>query len=157
MQSTKVVTFGSAYGELPNATRTGHTFLGWFNEKNKSVTAESIVKIPDNHTLFAHWLEFRQSQVEIVFNAKDMSKKEIEEVIRKYTDAEFTITVIESSRGDEDGVRVIVEFVDEEKAKNFKEKTKDSGDAKIKDVKFVFESNFSFSPAHLPMSLLYLI
>ena len=55
LQSTKVVTFGSVYGELPNATKTGHTFLGWFTEKNESITGESIVETPVNHTLYAHW------------------------------------------------------------------------------------------------------
>ena len=156
-QSTKVVTFGSVYGELPNANKTEHTFLEWFSEKNESITGESIMKIPDNHTLYAHWLEFRQNQVEIVFATKDMAKKEIEEAIRKYTEADFTITVIESSHDSEGGMRVIVEFVDEENAKNFIAIVENSSDAKIKDVKFVFESNFSFSPAYFPMSLLYLI
>ena len=155
-QSTKVVTFDSAYGELPTPNNTGHTFLGWFTEKNESITAESIVEIPDNHTLYAHWLEVTQSQVEIVFSTKDMGKEEIEEVIKKYTDAEFTITVIESIA---DEVRVIVEFIDAEKANNFIENVENSSEAKdiIKDVKFVFDSTTSFSPAHRPMNLLCLV
>ena len=160
-QSSKVVTFESAYGDLPNATRTGHTFIGWFTEKNESITAGSIVKIPNNHTLYAHWLEVTQSQVEIVFSTKDMSKKEIEEVIRKYTKADFKITVIESGSGDEDGMRVIVEFVDFEKANEFSRNVNDApsqgeGD-KIKRVDFVQKDFGSFSPVHYPMSLLWLI
>ena len=43
------------YGDIPEATRTGYSFLGWFTEKNESITGESIVEIPDNHTLYAHW------------------------------------------------------------------------------------------------------
>ena len=160
-QSTKDVTFGSAYGELPNATRTGYTFVGWFTEKNESITGESIVKIPDNHTLYAHWLEVAQSQVEIVFSKKDMGKKEIEEAIRKYTNADFKITVIESSDGDEDGMRVIVEFVDAEEAKEFSRTVNTAikrGEVSlIKRVDFVQEGTDSFSPAYHPMSLLYLI
>ena len=38
--STKEVAYGTAYGTLPTATRTGHTFLGWYtaseNGKNLS-------------------------------------------------------------------------------------------------------------------------
>ena len=158
-QSTKVVTFGSAYGDLPTPNMTGHTFLGWFTEKNESITRESIVKTPDNHTLYAQWLEITPSQVEIVFNTKDMTKKEIEKVIKKYTDAEFKITVIE---GITDEVRVIVEFVDAESAEEFFRSvnavlsTGEEEDS-IKRVDFVQEGTPSFSPAYHPMSLLYLI
>ena len=157
-QSTKVVTFGSAYGDLPTPNRTGHTFLGWFSEKNESITEESIVKIPDNHTLCAQWLEITQGQVEIVFSTKDMSEEEIEEVIRKYTDADFKITVIESG---DDEIRVIVEFVDAEKADEFFRRVnaviKRGEVSLIKRVDFVQEGTPSFSSAHLPMSLLCLI
>ena len=157
-QSTKAVTFGSAYGDLPTPNRTGHTFLGWFNEKNESITTESIVNIPDNHTLYAHWLEVTPIQVEIVFAKKDMGKEEIEEAIRKYTDADFKITVIESIT---DEMRVIVEFVDAEEANMFVRNVDDALDRgegdKIEKVGFVQEITPSFSPAHLPMSLLYLI
>ena len=160
-QSTKAVTFGSAYGELPNATRKGYTFLGWFTEKNESITAEFIVETPDNHTLYAHWLEATQSQVEIIFSTKDMTKEEIEEVIKKYTDADFKITVIESSSDDEDGMRVIVEFVDIEKAGEFARDVNDAHErgesSLIKRVDFVQKSTGSFSPAHHPMSLFCLI
>ena len=155
-QSTKVVTFGSAYGELPTPNKTGHTFIGWFNEKNESVTEESIVKTPENHTLCAHWLEVRQNQVEIVFSTKDMSKDEIEEIIKKYTDSEFTITEIEDNR---DETRVIVEFVDAEEAKKF---FRDANAAiargeggKIKRVIYDYDS--SFSSAYHPMNLLFLM
>ena len=157
-QSTKVVAFGSAYGGLPNATRTGYTFLGWFTEKNESITEESIVNTPDNHTIYAHWLEVRQNQVEIVFSTKDMTKNEIEEAIKKYTEADFTITVIENIS---DEIRVIVEFVDAEKANEFVRDAnaaleKGEGD-KIKRVDFVQKAIPSFSPAHHPMRLLFLI
>ena len=160
--STKAVTFGSAYGELPSPNRTGHTFLGWFTEKNESITEESIVKTPDNHTIYAHWLEITQGQVEIVFSTKDMGREEIEEAIRKYTNAEFKITVIESGEDeDEDGMRVIVEFVDAEKAEKF---IRDVNEAiyrgeggKFERANFVQEGTPSFSPAHHPMRLLCLL
>ena len=110
------VTFDGMYGDFPVPTRTGNTFLGWFNEMNESITKESIVKIPRNHTLHAYWLEFSRRQVEIVFGTKDISKEEIEESIKKYTDAVFEIAVNE--RG-VDKTRVIIESVGINKAKEF--------------------------------------
>ena len=45
------------YGELPNATRTGHTFLGWFTERTDGEKIESgdKVAILSNHIIYAHW------------------------------------------------------------------------------------------------------
>lgn len=55
--SSKTVTFGELYGELPTPTKTGYTFLGWFTEINggDEVTSETKVNNPDNHTIYAHW------------------------------------------------------------------------------------------------------
>ena len=160
-QLMKVVTFDSTYGELPTPNMTGSSFIGWLTEKNESITEGSIVKIPNNHTLYADWKEVTQSQVEIVFSTKDMAKEEIEAVIKKYTDAEFTISVIENN---EDEVRVIVEFVDSEKANEFVRKVNTAPETEKEDdqIKRVGSSSEnphgnSFSPAHHPMSLLYLI
>ena len=155
-QLTKIVTFDSAYGKLPTSNRTGYTFLGWFTEKNESITEESIVKTPGNHILYAHWLEITQSQVEIVFNTKDMGMEEVEEVIKKYTDdTDFKIAVIEAIT---DEIRVIIEFVDAERAKEFVRNVNAApehgeGDM-IKRIDFVQEGIISFSPAHHPMRLL---
>ena len=55
---SKVVTFGSAYGELPgNMTHASKTFVGWFTDASagKRVTADSIVDIAGNHTLYARY------------------------------------------------------------------------------------------------------
>ena len=46
------------YGDLPTPTRTKHTFLGWFTEKDSGgelVTSNMTVKIAQDHTLYAHW------------------------------------------------------------------------------------------------------
>ena len=156
-QSTKVVAFGSVYGDLPNATRTGYTFLGWFTEKDESITGESIVETPDDHTLYAHWLEVTPIQVEIVFSTKDMDKEEIERVIKKYTDADFKITMLESIA---DETRAIVDFFDAERATEFIRNVNaalERGEAnKIKRVGFAQKGTDSFSPAYLQMSLLWL-
>ncbi|MBR4999224.1 MAG: InlB B-repeat-containing protein, partial [Clostridia bacterium] len=56
-ESTKEVTFDSAYGELPSAEKIGHTFDGWYTESSggTKVTHETIVKIAEDHTLYAHY------------------------------------------------------------------------------------------------------
>ena len=54
-----VVTPGEAYGELPVPTRDGYVFRGWSLDgtiKAKSaVTANTIVSIAEDHTLYALW------------------------------------------------------------------------------------------------------
>ena len=53
--TTKVVTLGETYGELPEITREGYTFLGWYNENDEKIESTTIVPISDNHTLTAKW------------------------------------------------------------------------------------------------------
>ncbi len=51
------VTYGSAYGTLPTATRTGYEFKGWFTSSTggTQVTASTIVATASEHTLYAQW------------------------------------------------------------------------------------------------------
>ncbi|HOU11312.1 MAG TPA: InlB B-repeat-containing protein, partial [Clostridiales bacterium] len=54
----KTVTFGTAYGALPTPTRTGYTFLGWYNGDNgtgEQITTISVVSTPSDHTIYAKW------------------------------------------------------------------------------------------------------
>ncbi len=55
--TTKRVTFGSSYGELPTTSRTGYTFAGWYTAASGGDKVESIttVSTSSNHTLYAHW------------------------------------------------------------------------------------------------------
>ena len=55
--SDKIVTFDSAYGTLPVPAYSGCKFDGWYTERNggELITAETIVKIGNDHTLYAHW------------------------------------------------------------------------------------------------------
>ena len=55
-QTIKVM-FGSVYGELPVPQNAGHTFLGWFTAESggESVDANTKVKMPGDHALYAHW------------------------------------------------------------------------------------------------------
>ena len=51
--------FDSPYGTLPVPAREGFTFAGWYDKEQNGniITAETAVKTPDNHTLFAAWEE----------------------------------------------------------------------------------------------------
>ena len=44
---SKTVTYDSAYGELPEATRTGYTFIGWYTGKTDGdeIKEDTIVRI----------------------------------------------------------------------------------------------------------------
>ena len=54
---SKQVTFGSAYGALPTATRTGYTFLGWFTAQTGGTQVKdvTVVNTASEHTLYAQW------------------------------------------------------------------------------------------------------
>ena len=51
------VTFGTEYGYLVWTSRTGYTFDGWFTAPTggSQVTDSTILTIPSDHTLYAHW------------------------------------------------------------------------------------------------------
>ncbi len=48
---------GEGYGKLPDATRTGYTFKGWYTAKNggSKITDKSKVTVKANQTLYASW------------------------------------------------------------------------------------------------------
>ena len=51
------LSYGSTYGDLPVATRTNYTFLGWYTFRSggtKITSTTNIIK-PLSHTLYAHW------------------------------------------------------------------------------------------------------
>ncbi len=53
----KSVVYDSPYGELPVPSIIGGTFLGWFTDMYEGtlVTADDIVKLTADQTLYAHW------------------------------------------------------------------------------------------------------
>lgn len=55
--TSKELTYGAEYGELPVATRDGYTFLGWFSDATggEQIIADTIVTINYVENLFAHW------------------------------------------------------------------------------------------------------
>ena len=52
---SKTVTNGRAYGELPVPERKGYVFDGWRNESGAKVTANTIVNLDADQTLYAQW------------------------------------------------------------------------------------------------------
>ena len=56
--TSKTVTYGLSYGELPSPTRVGYNFLGW-NTKNdgtgSTITSSTNVTASENHTIYAIW------------------------------------------------------------------------------------------------------
>ena len=199
-ESELTVTYGQPYNFLPNASRTGYTFIGWFTEENGGieVTNETTANITaDNHTLYAQWainnytltFDFRNGivdsktfkynetivypmsltregfafngwkpkpermpandttavaqwtvntteYVEIIFGKKDMTRENIQDVIKKYTDEEFTIEKFEEDKNTGE-TKVIIKFKDAEEAKNFVDAIKESSGVAITSINFL--------------------
>ena len=56
---TQTVIYGSHYGELPEPTRKGYTFVGWFTsaKDGRQVKADAEVTTAADRTLYAHWTQ----------------------------------------------------------------------------------------------------
>ena len=55
-ESSRTVQYGNQYGSLPTATRTGHTFQGWYTAKSGGTkVSPSTTMGAANTTLYAHW------------------------------------------------------------------------------------------------------
>ena len=63
--SSKTVTYGSPYGELPIPTRDGYTFNRWTQNPGGGTvyTEESIVMSDNDHTFYAQWEEIPQESI----------------------------------------------------------------------------------------------
>ena len=59
---TKQVTNESTYGELPIPTKTGYTFIGWYDSENNKIESTTTVNITENKTLTAQW-QIKQSKL----------------------------------------------------------------------------------------------
>lgn len=55
--SNITVTYDSAYGTLPNPTRSGYTFKGWYTDvaEGTLISNTTIVSTAKDHTLYARW------------------------------------------------------------------------------------------------------
>lgn len=52
-KESKIVTYDSTYGDLPTPTKTGYTFMGWYDLGK--IDANTKVTITKNQTLYAQW------------------------------------------------------------------------------------------------------
>ena len=57
LKQSMTVRFGQVYGDLPEPTRTGYTFAGWWTKASggTEIKDSTIVKITATQTLYAHW------------------------------------------------------------------------------------------------------
>ena len=55
--TSKSVTYGQPYGDLPSPDRPGYTFLGWSMQTSGTdrISESTIVTETQDHTLYAHW------------------------------------------------------------------------------------------------------
>ena len=115
-----------------NPIREGYNFTGWA-PKPERVPAEDI-------TIVANWTEITSDQVKIVFDGKDMTREDAEEIIKKWTDENFEIIKVDEDK-DTGEIIVIIEFDDVEKAKNFVDAIRDSSDKAglFKSINFLSE------------------
>ncbi len=56
-EKSRQVTFNSTYGTLPNPTKTGYTFAGWYTSTSWTTKVTNSTKVTNasNHTLYARW------------------------------------------------------------------------------------------------------
>ena len=54
-ESYRVVVFGTKLGALPNPTRTGYDFVGWFTDNNIQMTEDTVFSAVTDITLTAKW------------------------------------------------------------------------------------------------------
>ena len=55
--ASKTVTYASTYGTLPDPTKEGYAFLGWYTSSSggTKITSTTTVTITQSQTLYAHW------------------------------------------------------------------------------------------------------
>jgi uncharacterized repeat protein (TIGR02543 family) len=73
-RKTKTVTNGRAYGELPDAQKSGYALDGWFDASGAEISANTRVSLTGNQTLYAHWSVLTY---EVRFDANGGSVKQI--------------------------------------------------------------------------------
>ena len=83
---------GEVYGTLPEPTKSGDTFTGWYTSSTGGnlITKSSIVAITKNTTLYAHWLSSQGATVTISVNGGTSSPASA--TITSGGSSEFTIT-----------------------------------------------------------------
>ena len=67
------------YGTLPEPTKEGHRFLGWFSERTggEMITPGGRVSNPSNHSLYAHW-DINQYTVTFVSDGRTIKSEALD-------------------------------------------------------------------------------
>lgn len=67
------VASGSAIGVLPEATKEGHTFLGWYTDETEGTQITASTTITENMTVYAHWVvtEIGTGNYRVTFDKND--------------------------------------------------------------------------------------
>lgn len=74
--ASKNVTYSSTYGTLPNPTRDGYAFAGWYTSPigGIQITANTKVTTNANHTLYAHWNYMGEIKISLSYSGIDRTK-----------------------------------------------------------------------------------
>ena len=58
-KTSKIVTSGNCYGDLPTPVRDGYTFNGWYTEAagGSKITSDHRFLLQSDQTLYAHWIQ----------------------------------------------------------------------------------------------------
>ena len=66
--TSKEVMYTESYGDLPNPSRNGYTFDGWYTDANTGtkVISSTTVTIGHDHKIYAHWIP---NQYKVSFDA----------------------------------------------------------------------------------------
>lgn len=55
--ATRSVTYGKGYGDMPEVTKTGYSFAGWYTEPNggELISSDTTVSVKSDQNLYSHW------------------------------------------------------------------------------------------------------
>ena len=95
----------------------GYTFGGW-NPSPATVPSHNI-------TINANWTRITSEYVEIVFDTREFTRRDFEELIRELTVDDFIIKEF-ASEGGEGETRVVIKFTDKGRAEEFVEAFEES-------------------------------
>ena len=145
------VIFDEKYGTLPTPNRNGYTFRGWFSEDGVPIVNGTLVNVARNHTIHAEWAEITSEKVEIIFTSNTMTRKDVEDFVKGYTNARFDIIKLEAHGAE--GLRVVVKFAELKDAVAFVDAVRASSSAKGVVQKIGYAPTESFSSALYPTFL----
>lgn len=88
-ESSKDVAYTKSYGTLPEPTREGYGFDGWYTEKynGNRIDSSSILDTPEAKTLYAHWVDQTPPKCDVTKSNKS------------YTGLTLTVTCTDAESG----------------------------------------------------------